>query len=135
MENNTAIKDRITAIEPAAVWSEAGDGLFKVPAASFRHLAEQLRHAEGFDFLRSLTGVDEGEEGLGCIYHLENTGTGENGDEEETDNAWFVSFAPADNPRYVVVVNQIKTHKWGYQMMDTAAEIYRYLFEEYDEND
>ena len=63
------------------------------------------------------------------------TGTGENGDEEETDNAWFVSFAPADNPRYVVVVNQIKTHKWGYQMMDTAAEIYRYLFEEYDEND
>ena len=62
------------------------------------------------------------------------TGTGENGDEEETDNAWFVSFAPANDPQYVVVVNQIKTHKWGYQMMDTAAEIYRYLFEEYDGN-
>ena len=78
MENNTTIKERITAIEPSAVWSEAGDGMFKVPASSFRHLAEQLRNTECFDFLRSLTGVDEGEEGLGCVYHLENTRTGEN---------------------------------------------------------
>ena len=75
MENNTTIKERIAAIEPSAVWSDAGDGMFKVPAASFRHLAEHLRNEEGFDFLRSLTGVDEGEEGLGCIYHLENTAT------------------------------------------------------------
>lgn len=59
------------------------------------------------------------------------TGTGENGDEADTNNAWFASFAPASDPEYVVVVNQIKTEKWGYQMMDTAAEIYRYLFEEY----
>ena len=78
MENNTTIKERIAAIEPSAVWSDAGNGMFKVPAASFRHLAEHLRNEEGFDFLRSLTGVDEGEEGLGCIYHLENTATGEN---------------------------------------------------------
>lgn len=33
---------------------------------------------KGFDFLRSLTGVDWGEEGLGVVYHLENTTTGEN---------------------------------------------------------
>ena len=34
--------------------------------------------AEGYDFLRSLTGMDWGEEGLGVVYHLENTSTGEN---------------------------------------------------------
>ena len=78
MENKTTIKERMAAIEPSAVWSDAGDGMLKVPAASFRNLAEQLRNSEGFDFLRSLTGVDEGEEGLGCVYHLENTRTGEN---------------------------------------------------------
>ena len=34
--------------------------------------------AEGYDFLRSLTGMDWGEEGLGVIYHIEKTSTGEN---------------------------------------------------------
>lgn len=57
------------------------------------------------------------------------TGTAENGDKNDTVNAWFVSFAPADNPQYVVVVNQCKTNKGGYKMTETAAEIYQYLFE------
>lgn len=58
------------------------------------------------------------------------TGTGENGDQEETNNAWLISFAPAEDPEYVVVVNQCKTQKFGQDMMDTAAQIYRYLFQE-----
>ena len=33
---------------------------------------------EGYDFLRSLTGMDWGEEGLGVVYHIEKTATGEN---------------------------------------------------------
>ena len=49
-----------------------------VPAGNFRQLAEFLRNEGGFDFLRSLTGMDWGEDGLGCVYHLENTSTGEN---------------------------------------------------------
>ena len=35
-------------------------------------------HSEGYDFLRSLTGMDWEEEGLGVVYHLEKTSTGEN---------------------------------------------------------
>lgn len=59
------------------------------------------------------------------------TGTAEIGEERELNNAWYVSFAPADAPRYVVVVNQCKTKKTGYQMMPVVAEIYQYLFENY----
>lgn len=59
------------------------------------------------------------------------TGTAENGDELSTNNVWFVSFAPANDPRYVVVVNECRTHKQGWQMMGTAATIYDYLFTEY----
>ncbi len=55
------------AWEPAAVWSEAGEGMFTVPAEL--SVAERLK-AEGFDFLRSLTGMDWGEEGFGVVYHL-----------------------------------------------------------------
>ena len=33
---------------------------------------------KGYDFLRSLTGVDWGDEGLGVVYHLENSQTFEN---------------------------------------------------------
>ena len=57
------------------------------------------------------------------------TGTAETGDENDSNNAWFISFAPADEPQYVVVINQCKTDKGGYRMMNTAAEIYEYLFE------
>lgn len=67
------------------------------------------------------------------------TGTGEvplkeTEDSEEIillNNAWFASFAPADDPRFVVVVNQCRTDKFGYRMMPVAADIYQYLFEEY----
>ena len=64
------IREKITAWEPGAVWSEAGDGMFTVPVEKFHALAARLR-AEGFDFLRSLTGMDWGEEGFGAVYHLE----------------------------------------------------------------
>ena len=56
------------------------------------------------------------------------TGTGEIS-EEDVYNAWYVSFAPADDPQYVVVVNQCDTVEYGLDMMDTAAGIYKYLFE------
>ena len=72
------IKDKITAIEPEAKYSPEGDGCIVIPADSFRNVAEKLRHEYGFDFLRGLTGVDWGEEGIGCVYHIENTSTGEN---------------------------------------------------------
>ena len=74
---NATLKEKITAWEPAAVWNDAGDGMFAVPAERLHPLAELLK-AEGFDFLRSLTGMDWGEAGFGVVYHFEATATGEN---------------------------------------------------------
>ena len=68
MENNISIKDRIMALEPSSQWSDAGDGMLTVPVQSFRKVAEHLKNDAGFDYLRSLTGVDWGEDGLGCVY-------------------------------------------------------------------
>ena len=59
------------------------------------------------------------------------TGTAQTGNKERPNNAWFVSFAPADDPQYVVVVNQCKVQKSGAQLKETVAEIYKYLFETY----
>lgn len=60
------------------------------------------------------------------------TGTAETGNEDDAlNNAWFLSFAPMEDPQYVVVVNQCDTRSSGRDMMDTAAGIYQYLFEEY----
>lgn len=58
------------------------------------------------------------------------TGTAQTGSREKPYNAWYISFAPADAPQYVVVVNQCGTQKAGYQMMSACAEIYQYLFQE-----
>lgn len=59
------------------------------------------------------------------------TGTAEVGDVDRTNNAWFISFAPAEDPEYVVVVNQCRTKKAGYKMTTTVADVYEYLFESY----
>lgn len=56
------------------------------------------------------------------------TGTAENGQQTNPNNAWFVSFAPAENPQYVVVMNQCETDKFGSQLMGASAKIYEYLF-------
>ena len=37
------INEKITAWEPGAVWSEAGDGMFTVPVEKFHALAARLR--------------------------------------------------------------------------------------------
>ena len=64
---NNDLLNKITAWEPRAVWTEGGDGMFTVPADGFHDLAGRLR-ADGFDFLRSLTGMDWGEAGFGVCY-------------------------------------------------------------------
>lgn len=62
------------------------------------------------------------------------TGTAETGDADNTMNAWYISFAPYDDPRYVVVANQCKVRgKEGSDMIPIVADIYNYLFTEFEE--
>ena len=61
-----SIREKITAWEPAAEWSDAGDGILTLPVETFHDVAVRLKQ-EGFDFLRSLTGMDWGE-GLSLIH-------------------------------------------------------------------
>ena len=72
-----SIREKITAWEPAAEWSDAGDGILTLPVETFHDVAVRLKQ-EGFDFLRSLTGMDWGEGRFGAVYHIESTATGEN---------------------------------------------------------
>ena len=53
------------------------------------------------------------------------TGTAERGD--GTNNAWFVSFAPADDPQYVIVANKIKTDAIGKTLAPVVTELYEQL--------
>ena len=51
--------------------------IIEINKYDFHDTALQYKE-KGFDFLRCMTGMDWGEEGLGVVYHLENTSTGEN---------------------------------------------------------
>jgi len=53
------------------------------------------------------------------------TGTAQRGD--GTNNAWMVSFAPADDPRYVVVACRLKTDQVGKKMGPVIEKIYDWL--------
>ncbi|MCI6858104.1 MAG: hypothetical protein MR867_02260 [Eubacterium sp.] len=55
------------------------------------------------------------------------TGTAERGD--GTNNAWLVTFAPADEPRYVIVANHLKTEKIGKTLAPVVEELYNTLFD------
>lgn len=76
--NAMELREMIASLAHGAVWSDAGDGMYTVPVEEFRPLAEHLRGDAGlqFDFLRSLTGMDWGDEGFGAVYHLESTSLG-----------------------------------------------------------
>ncbi|MBO7192014.1 MAG: NADH-quinone oxidoreductase subunit D [Bacteroidales bacterium] len=51
--------------------------IIEINKYDFHDTALQYRE-KGFDFLRCMTGMDWGEEGLGVVYHIENSTTGEN---------------------------------------------------------
>ncbi len=56
------------------------------------------------------------------------TGTAQRGN--GTNNAWIVTFAPADDPKYVIVVNKLKTGDIGKTLAPIAEELYEQLFEQ-----
>lgn len=69
----SAIQEKITAIAPEAIYKEGQHPTFTVPADKLREVALMLKGEADmqFDYLVSLTGVDEGPEtGLGVVYHL-----------------------------------------------------------------
>ena len=53
------------------------------------------------------------------------TGTAQRGDGK--NNAWLVTFAPADDPRYVIVVNRLHTGKIGKTLAPAAEKLYEKL--------
>ena len=54
------------------------------------------------------------------------TGTAQRGDGK--NNAWLVTFAPADDPQYVIVVNRLCTKKIGKTLAPVAESLYEELF-------
>ena len=54
-------------------------GVIKLPLSEFRKVMEGLRNdpQSPMDFLREIVGMDWGEEGLGAVYFLESTKTGD----------------------------------------------------------
>lgn len=69
------ITDKIKAYIPEAEISEGETPTVTIQPALLRLLAKKLYNDNdlSFDFLRSLTGMDWGEEGLGVVYHFEST--------------------------------------------------------------
>ena len=81
-----------------------------------------------------MTGVTEGEDGsLRGLFEsfpytvAAKTGTAERGD--GTNNAWLVTFAPADNPQYIIVANRLKTTEIGKTLAPVVEDLYDTLFD------
>ena len=57
------------------------------------------------------------------------TGTAQIGDVDNRYEAWMVSFAPADNPRYVIAMNHCGTKNYGISLKKPVLELYGYLLQ------
>lgn len=57
------------------------------------------------------------------------TGTAQIGDADNRYEAWMVSFAPADNPRYVIAMNHCGTKNYGISLKKPVLELYGYLLQ------
>jgi NADH-quinone oxidoreductase subunit C/D len=71
----TDIKEKIKNLVPEAQMDEGDVLTVTVMPAQLRRLAAGLHEDDDmrFDYLRSLTGMDWGDGGLGVVYHLEST--------------------------------------------------------------
>ncbi|MCD8018169.1 MAG: hypothetical protein LUF92_00885 [Clostridiales bacterium] len=70
-----------------------------------------------------------GLETIGDGYQIAaKTGTAERGD--GTNNAWLVTFAPADDPQYVIAVNRLKTEEIGKSLAPVVEALYETLLVE-----
>ena len=56
------------------------------------------------------------------------TGTAQRGD--GSNNAWMVSFAPAEDPRYVIVANKLGTKDIGKTLAPLLESLYQSLLHE-----
>ena len=65
--------------------------------------------------------------GDNCYKIAAKTGTAQRGD--GTNNAWMVTFAPADDPQYIVVVNRLKTKEIGKSLAPTVELLYEMLLD------
>lgn len=74
-------------------------------------------------------GESYGLETVGDGYSIAaKTGTAERGD--GYNNAWLVTYAPADDPQYVIVLNRLKTKEIGKSLAPVAESLYEILFDE-----
>lgn len=74
-----AVAPKPAVARPAAVPEKPGENEIKprlVALDDLRKEMQRLRNEEKMDFLELITGVDWGEEGLGCVYNLWSTETG-----------------------------------------------------------
>ncbi len=69
------IKERIKNLVPEAQFAAGNADMVVVMPVQLHFLCRRLKEDDGlrFDYLRSLTGMDWGDEGLGVVYHLEST--------------------------------------------------------------
>lgn len=56
------------------------------------------------------------------------TGTAQRGD--GTNNAWMVSFAPAEDPEYVICMNRLGVDEFGVAIKEEMEGVYEYLYGE-----
>lgn len=110
-------KDEITPITTEETAGKIRDAMVKV------YEANQSRS--------DITGVEEG--GIvvdGVKYPVAiKTGTADINEIEDYNNIWMVSFAPADDPQYVVVVNRYGVNsQFGIQLFDDVMQMYQVLF-------
>lgn len=67
---------------------------------------------------------------LGMDNVAAKTGTGQIGDVNNMFNAWLMTFAPADDPQYVVVVNHCVTKQYGSSLAGVVSELYDILLQD-----
>ena len=90
------------------------------PAAQVNAKAVEVMKEAGESY-----GLSEvGEQGYSIAA---KTGTAERGD--GTNNAWLVTFAPADDPQYIIVANRLKTTEIGKTLAPVVEDLYDTLFD------
>ena len=96
-----------------------------------KKVAGQLREImqyTGENLIKRKTGAKTIQAGEKNISIGLKTGTGEINNEKKLNSSWITSFAPADNPQYIIAVNVYGTEETGGELLPDIIDLYKKAF-------
>lgn len=108
--------------------NKTGEVYKKVTTKKVAGQLREIMQYTGENLIKRKTGAKTIQAGGKNISIGLKTGTGEINNEKKLNSSWITSFAPADNPQYIIAINVYGTEETGGELLPDIIDLYKKAF-------